>query len=262
MKIKMLCFAVFLLSLVSSAGGQDEKRAFLYLDAGIDLIGCNAPEKDYIRGDIDPNPYDDVTFGPDNVTDQITSLLYADYLGVKFEYRVLKNKVGIAGGLRYSWLISSIGRSSYWSDTPEYFYLQYAQDGTNTEYAKVREVVQKAGYVGIPLELSVYPFNPRVVNLYFKAGASFNFNVTNKTDIVFYNEEMEPYEDEVAEVIEEPWPFYSSLYLGIGLLVPKSAKPGFNIEFCIPVGMITTGDPALVDSKAGVGFHLMFRIPL
>jgi hypothetical protein len=261
MKKKFLFASVFLCILAGFASGQDEKRSFAYLETGIDLIGCEAPEKDYIRGDIDLYPYDDVTRGPDFVADQITNLLHTDFLGVKFEYRMLNNKLGIAGGLRYTRVVSSIGKSSYWSDAPEYFYLQFAQDGTNTEYAKVMEITQKSGYLGIPLELNIYPFRPRRVSLYFKAGATFNYNVTSRTDLVFYNEEMDPYEEEVAQIIEDPYPFYSSLYLGMGLQICRSGKPGCNLEFCIPVGMITAGESGFYVPQTGVGFRFAFRIP-
>lgn len=262
MKNKFISLSVFLCILAGYATGQDEKRTFLYIGTGIDFIGCEPPEKDYIRGDIDPNPYDNVTFGPDYVTDEIRSLLHADFLCVKFEYRVLNRKLGIAGGLRYTRVVSSIGRPSYFSDSPEYFYLQYAQDGTNTEYAKVREIIQRSGYAGIPLEFRIYPYEPRRVNLYFMAGGSFNFNVLNRTEIVFYKEEMEPYEEEVSESIEDPYPFYASLHLGAGLQIGRPGKPGFNLEICVPAGMITTGETGFVDPDTGIGFRLMFRLPL
>jgi len=264
MKKKFLLASVFLCILAGFTNGQDEKRAFLYLETGIDLIGCEAPDKDYIRGDINLNPYNDVTYGPDFVSDQITNLLHTDFLGLKFEYRMLNNKLGMAAGVRFTRVVSSIGKSSYWSqgsESSEYFYLQYAQNGTNTEYAKVSSITQKSGYLGIPLELNLYPFNPHKVNLYFKAGATFNYNITHKTDLVFWNDDMEPYEEEVAAVIEDPYPFYASLYLGLGLQVRPAGKPGFNLEFCIPVGMITPAEPGFYDPNTGVGFRLNFRIP-
>jgi hypothetical protein len=261
MKKKLLSASIFLSILTGFTYGQDEKRSFLYLETGIDLLGCEAPVKDYIRGDIYQNQYD-INPGPDFVSDQVTNLLHADFLGLKFEYRILNNKLGVAGGLRYTRVVSSIGKSSYWSDVDEkYFYLQYAQNGTNTEYAKVREITQKSGYLGIPLELNFYPFTPHNVNLYFKAGATFNFNIASHTDLVFWNEEMEPYEEEVAKVIEDPYPFYSSLYLGFGLQIRPSGKPGFNLEFCVPAGMITAGENGFYDPRTGVGFRLTFRIP-
>ena len=262
MKNKLLSGFAFLFILSGFAYGQDEKRSFLYIETGIDLLGCEAPEKEYIRGDIYPNQYDDMNPAPDFVADQVTNLLYTDFLGLKFEYRVLNNKLGVAGGLRYTRVVSSIGKSSYWSDNDEeYFYLQYAQNGTDTEYAKVREITQRSGYLGIPLELNLYPFAAQKVNPYFKAGATFNFNVASRTDLVFWNEEMETYEEEVAAVIEDPYPFYSSLYLGFGLQIRPAGKPGFNLEFCFPVGMITTGEEGFYDPRIGVGFRLTFRIP-
>jgi hypothetical protein len=261
MKTKLLIISVLCLFLTYKSWSQDEKRKFLYLETGIDFISCEPPGKDYIRGDIDANPYDNPYYETDYVADQIRSLLHTSYAGLKFEYRILNNKLGISGGLRYTWYVSSIGKPAYWTDTPEYFFVQYGQDGTNTEYAKVKEITQRSGYLGVPVELRFYPFRQRSLNVYFKAGASFNYNITDKTNIVFYNDDMAPYEDEVSRIIEDPCTFYASLYLGVGLQIVRAAKPGINIEFNIPVGIETPGDPGFVDPQSGVGFQLMFRIP-
>jgi hypothetical protein len=255
MKTKFLFFSVFVFILIASLKGQEEKRKFLYVETGIDFISCEAPDKDYIRGDIDPYNYG-------YVTDQLRSLLHMEYLGVKLEYRFLNNLFGAVGGLRYTRMVSSIGKTSYWSETPDFFYVLYSQDGTTTEYAKVREIVQKSDYLGLPLELRIYPNKDYAVNVYYKLGAAFNLKIRNKKDMVFFNEAMEPYRDEIYQVTEDPGPFYASFYLGVGLKVGKLAKPGANLEVCFPVGILPADEPAFVTPQAGGGFQLMVRIPL
>ncbi|MBN2762665.1 MAG: outer membrane beta-barrel protein [Bacteroidales bacterium] len=254
MKTKFLFLGVFLLSLTYFLKGQEEKQKFLYVETGIDFISCESPEKDYIRGDIDPYSYG-------YVTEQLRSLLHQEYVGVKFEYRLLKNLLGISGGFRYTRMISSIGKSTYWSEASDFFYVLSRQDGTTTEYAKVREIVQKSDYLGVPVELRIYPNKDYAVNIYYKIGATFNLNIINKEEGLFYSEEMNPYRDEVSNVTEDPLPFYASVNLGAGLKIGKQAKPGANFEVSFPVGIIPSDENAFVTPQMGVGFQLMVRIP-
>ena len=255
MKTKFLLSGIAAFFLVNSLSGQEGKRPFLFVETGIDFISCESPEKDYIRGDIDPYNYG-------YVTDQLRSLLHMEYLGVKLEYRLLNDLLGAAGGLRYTRMISSIGRTAYWSDTPDFFYVLYKQDGLTTEYAKVREIVQKTDYLGIPLELRIYPNKDWAINVYYKLGATFNVRIRNKKEVVFYSDAMKPYSDEISRVTEDPGTFHASLYLGAGLKIGKLAKPGANFEISFPIGILPSGEPGFVTPQAGGGCQLMVRIPL
>jgi len=234
---------------------QDKKLKFIYLESGIDLISCEQPEKEYIRADVDPYYYD-------FVSDHIRSLLYNEYFGVKFEYRLMKNLLGVSGGLRYNRMVSSIGKTAYWSESPDFFYVNFWNDETNTEYAKVLEINQKSDYIGIPLELRIYPYKDYPVNVYFKAGGSFNLLAGSKTNLVFKDETMNQYERNVVSVIEEPSSYFASFSLGVGLKIGKLAKPGFILEASIPVGIVTPEKATFVTPQGGAGFQFMVRIPL
>ncbi len=255
MKTKFLLLGFLVFSLIQMLKGQEGKRPFVFVEGGIDFISCESPEKDYIRGDIDPYNYG-------YVTDQLRSLLHAEYLGVKLEYRLLNNVIGASGGLRYTRMISSIGKTSYWSDTPDFFYVMYKQEGLTTEYAKVREMIQKTDYVGIPLEFRIYPNKDWMVNIYYKLGAALNIKVRNKKEAVFYSDAMKSYSDEVNRVTENPGPFHASLFAGVGLKLGKLTKPGGNLEITFPVGILPSGEPGFVTPEAGGGCQVMFRIPL
>ncbi|MBN1414362.1 MAG: outer membrane beta-barrel protein [Bacteroidales bacterium] len=257
MKTKFIVPFVLLCFLMSSLNGQEITRKFYYyVEGGIDFIGCEAPEKDYIRGDVDPYYYD-------NVTDNLRALLYKSYAGAKMERRVWNDKIGILAGIRYTMVENSVGKTSYWSDSPDFFYLQVSpsENNTITEYYKVTEIIQRSHYIGIPLEMRIYPYEDRVFNLYFKIGASFNFSISDNTNVVFFNADMGQYEDEVADIIEEPYAFYSSLYAAAGLKIGRQTKPGVNFEFCVPAFMITTGSSGLVNPTTGCGFQLNIRLP-
>ena len=255
MKTKLFFSVVLFLHLGISLLGQEKKPMFLYLESGIDFISCEQPSKDYIRADIEPY-YDHFA------ASHIRALMYNDFFGVRFEYRLAKNLLGISGGLRYSRMITSIGKPAYWSDSPEFFYVHYRTDGMNTDYAKVLELNQKSDYIGIPVELRIFPYEEHLINVYYKAGASININVGSKTDVVFFDDSMNAYEEDVSDVVESPYSFFGSLNLGIGIKVGRLSKPGFIIEASFPVGMLTPGKASFVNPEAGAGAQVMLRIPL
>jgi hypothetical protein len=255
MKTKIILLAIFLCILTNSIHGQDEKRKFLFLETGIDGIGCSTPDKDYIRAVSDPST-------SQYYSDKIIALMMLESIGLKFEYRTVSNKFGFSGGLQYTRMITSIGRDSYMSSAPDYFYVHYDPNSINTEYAKVRELNQKVDYLGIPLELRIYPYKDRKVNFYYKAGVSFNLKINSKSDIVFYNDFMEMYRNNVIKVVEKAAPYYTTFNLGLGLKVGKSEKPGFSIEVNAPIEVIFPDKSYFVKPQAGGGFQIMARIPI
>jgi hypothetical protein len=255
MKTKFILTGFFLLLLAGSLFGQDKKLKFIYLESGIDFIDCDEPYKDYIRADVE-------TYYDDFISEGIRGLMFNEYFGVKFEYRLLKNLLGVSSGLRYNRTVSSIGKTTYWSDSPDFFYVRYWNDGTTSEYAKVREINQTSHYIGIPVELRIYPYKDRLINIYYKAGVSFNLNVGSKTGIVLQSEEMNTYERDVVQAVEGPQSYFGSFHLGLGLKVGRLPKPGFIIEASIPVGILTPDEASFVTPQAGAGFQFMIRVPL
>ncbi len=255
-KIKSIILIIFLYFQINTVWGQQERAKFWGVEAGMNFIICNPPEKDFIRGDIS-------SYGAGKVTDNLEGLLNTGYLGAKTELRSLNNKFGLLGGIRYTRIISSIGKNTYWSETPNFFYLLYRQDGITTEYFKVRELNQTSDYLGVPIELRFFPFNQEKFRIYFKAGAEFNFLLKTKKDVVFYNKAMESYQNEVIEIIGEPNSFYSSLYFSAGFRLGKDSKPGINFEICLPYFFLTTEVSSLVtpQDQQGYGFQLNIQIP-
>jgi hypothetical protein len=251
-RVTLLLIVISLLSL--NVRGQEEKRKFLSLEASINGIGCAAPDKEYIRAVNDQNF--------DYYSNQIKALMTINYIGLRFEYRVINNLFGLSGGLRYSRMAASIGRDSYLSSDPDYFYVNYNQSELNTEYAKVREINQKGDYLGIPLEVRLYPQKEHKIKLYYKAGVSFNIKVHSKSDISFFNESMEQYQAEVIKVIEKPSPNFTTFHIGLGLKIGKSDKPGISIETYTPLGVRFPKGSYLVKPLAGSGIQLLLSIPI
>jgi hypothetical protein len=231
------------------------KRQFIFLETGVDGISCSAPDKDYIRAISGPSV-------SEFYTDKIMALMMLESIGLKLEYRTANNKFGFSAGLRYTRMNTSIGRDSYMSGAPDFFYVNYDQNGLNTEYAKVRELSQKSDYLGIPIELRIYPYKDRKVSFYYKAGVSFNLKINSKSDVVFYDTSMENYRNDVIKVVEKASPYYTTLYLGVGLRVGKSEKPGFSLEINAPVGVIFPAKSYFVNPQSGGGVQIMARIPV
>lgn len=255
MKTKLFLALVLLFLSAGLVQGQEKHPLFLFVESGIEFISCEQPSKDYIRADIEPY-YDHYP------SSSIRALMHNDLFGVRIEYRIARNLLGISAGLRYSRMITSIGKPAYWSDSPEFFYVHYRTDGLNTEYARVHELTQKADYIGIPVELRIYPYAEHLINFYYKAGATFNINAGSKTDVAFFDDKMDPYKGDVAEVVESAYSFYGSFNLGIGIKVGRLPKPGFIVEASFPIGMLTPGKDSFVSPEAGAGAMIMVRIPL
>jgi hypothetical protein len=159
---------------------------------------------------------------------------------------------------------SSLGKESYWSNSSDFFYLLFSQEGTKTEYMKVKEIDQVTGYIGIPLELKIYPYiKERKTNIYvyYKIGSDFNFRIHSRTSAVFSNDAMEQYEDAIGDVVEKPWSFYSSVHLGIGFRIGKHEKPGVNIEFLYPAAIWGQDKQGLVNPEGGGGVQVNVRLP-
>jgi hypothetical protein len=254
MKKRLVLLLIFIPVFTLSVLGQEDKRKFIFLEAGIDGIGCAAPDKEYIRAVNDQNF--------EYYSDQIKSLMTINYFGFRFEYRVLNNLFGLSTGLRYSRMVTSIGRDSYLSSDVDYFYLNYNQSGINTEYAKVLEINQKGDYLGIPLEVRLYPRKEHKIKIYYKVGASFNLRVHSKSDISFFNKSMEQYQSDVIKVVENSSPNFTTFHIGLGLKIGKSNKPGISIETYTPIGVRFPKGSFLVDPLAGSGFQLIVSVPL
>jgi hypothetical protein len=254
MKQKIIILLILTPILIKNVWGQKENRQFLIFEAGINEIGCAAPDNEYIRAVNDQNS--------DYYSDQIKSFMTIGDITLRFEYRVIHNLLGISAGLQYSTMITSIGRDSYMSSGPDYFYVKYDQYDLTTEYAKVCEISQKGNYVGIPLEIRLYPQKVHKIKLYFKTGLSFNLKVHSESDISFFSESMEQYKAEVMKVIENPSPSYTTFHIGLGLKIGKSDKPGIAIETYTPLGVRFPKGSYLVDPLAGSGIQLLFSVPI
>jgi hypothetical protein len=252
-KVSSIFLALLLIAL--SAAGQNDLRSFLYFETGFDGIGGYAPEKDYIRA------MNSSYFFADHFAESIHGMMMIPYAGVRYERMISGNFLGISGGLRYSIMYSFIGRPSCMTGSDDYFYVNYNENGTDTEYARVTELNQKTGYVGIPLELRMTPGKDRFIKVFFKAGFSFNFKLHSASNVVFYDDSMNQYKNEVLGLIEDPAGYYSAFNLGGGLKIGRNTGTSVILGMNAPALVLIPGNDEFVKPVAGGGISLIVRIP-
>lgn len=254
MKIKFNFLIILLCFYAGASTSQETGKKFFGIEAGMTLISCEMPDMTYIRGDM-------LSYPSDFALSSITSLMYNSFAGIKSEFFSANDKFGFAGGVRYTLTVGSIGKRNYWANNTNYFYLLFRQDGINTEYLKVKDIIQSSDCIGIPLEVRFFPYKPRWFRLYFKLGAEINFRLQTNTDVVFYDNLMEGYQKEVAEIVGQPESFSSSIYGAVGIRIGRKLRPALNLEIAVPVVFLTSESSAMVNPVAGGGFQLNVQLP-
>jgi len=255
MKNKLKIPLVFLCLYAGFSTAQEGGKMFLGIEAGMTFMGSEMKNVDYVRAEMPAYPMYYYS------SSSISSMYYSSFVGLKPEFFLKNDKFGLAVGLRYLRTNASIGKDQYTGTNTNFFYLLYRQDGINTEYLKVKEIIQASDCIGIPLEFRYFVYKPRLFRLYFKLGAEVNFRLRTKTDVVFYDIAMEPYQDEVTEIVGQPELFSASLYGSVGLRVGRNSKPTASVELCAPVIALNQEFSAMVSPIAGVGFQVNIQLP-
>ncbi|MFC2104477.1 hypothetical protein ACFLS4_03890 [Bacteroidota bacterium] len=253
--IVSLFFFVFAIHIY---GQEKEKEMpiikFICIEIGIDFLDSDIPNYDFIRGDIS-------YLGSVSATDYLSGYFQKWYFGLKAEVRSKNNKFGLLGGIRYSSTNSSLGKNTYWESSSDYFFLLLNQEGTTTEFLKIKEVNNSADYIGIPLEIRYFPYKPRAFRLYFKVAAEFNYLLSDKSEVIFENNTMQNYEAEVLDKFDKPDNFYTAVYGAVGWNLNLKNKVYINFEVDVPSIFLADYSSGLIDPIAGGGFQLFVQIP-
>jgi hypothetical protein len=260
MKIKSVFLFYFFLCFFSKftwAQAQEETRLmYVGIETGMTFIESDITNMNSIRGDVP-------SYSNGYSTNSLTTLTYKSFIGIKSEIFSLNDRFGLSAGLRYSGIISSLGKGDYMANSTNYFYWLYSQDGVNTEYLRVKEINQKSKYIGIPVELRFFPARrPHLFRIYAKLGVEINCLLQTKTDVVFYDNAMDPYKNDIIAKIEKPSTFYSSIYGGGGIRIGRDLKPSVSLEICMPYLFLTPESTGLVNPIFGGGFQLNVQIPI
>lgn len=255
MKIKLTPLIVFLLFYASISTAQEAKQLFLGIEAGMTFMSCEMKNTDYIRAEMPSYPYE-------YSSNSITSQMFNSFVGLKPEFFLKNDKFGVAAGLRYTRMHAWISKDQYSETNANFFYLLFRQDGVNTEYLKVKEINQATDCIGIPLEIRYFAYKPHLIRLYFKLGVEVNFRLRTETDVVFVDNAMEQYQDDVTEIVGQPELVGASLYASAGLRIGKSSsKPTVSVELCAPVINLNYEPNSMVSPIAGGGFQVNIQLP-
>jgi hypothetical protein len=238
------------------SSAQETRLKYIGIDVGTTFIESEISEMDYIRSS---TPSYMMMYSANS----ITSSSYKNSLGVKFEILSLNDRFGLLGGIRFSHINSSIGKTDYWTNNTDYFYWLYRQDGINTEYLRINEINQNSDYIGVPIEVRYFTAKrPRKFQLYFKLGIEVNCLLKSKTGILFYSSAMKPYEKDLIGMLDEPERISVAAYGGGGFKIGKDQKPSISVEATIPYMFLTSESSGLLKPLYGGGFQLNFQIPI
>jgi hypothetical protein len=177
------------------------------------------------------------------------------YVGAKIEKRTANDRFGISTGLRFTRLYSGIKKSG----TPEFFYVLLRETGTTTEFLRVKELRETSAYLGIPLELRFFPYDKKWLRLFLFAGSEWSYRLKSKTNVVFFNAEMDIHQSTLREILGRSESWYAAGYIGAGFTIGKE-KPRFSLAVTGPL-FITNTVSTLNKPFTGGGFKVQYHIP-
>jgi hypothetical protein len=235
---------------------QDTRLKYFGVESGMNFTMSEMSDMDAIRGDI-PN------YSMGYSASNLTSLSYTWYAGVRSEIFSLNDRFGLQSGLRFSQICNTIGKDEYWGGSTNYFYWLYRQEGTETEFLKIKEIRQNTGYLGIPVELRYFVSRrPRLFQLYGKLGAVVDFRVSTRTRVEFKDPAMEIFEKNISDQVDQPGPVSFAMYAGSGFKIGTDQKPSVSVEACFPFFILTAKSSGMLRPLFGGGFQLTFQVPI
>ncbi len=193
---------------------------------------------------------------------EILSVTSGFQLGMKYEYFYSRFNTGISAGIRYTGYRTEI--SGFSSSNADFFYLRYSILGTDTKFARVKDISEVNNFISIPLEIRVVPLHYRDIGLFFRAGAEFSrFNLKKDTNIDFQDTSMNSYEDNILENIGVTTnKNYATLYGTVGVQYGKENKANYLFEIFLPSYFITDHNFAISEVDYLEGFKFSVQFPL
>lgn len=257
MRTKLFFLTVFLSLMVRVVLSQEANIKFIGIEAGTDFIASDLIFKDNLRGDV-PSYYN-----MGEASKSLTTLCNSWYAGIKAEKFWFKNELGISTGLRFTQINSSVSNSA------NFFYLLYQQNGLNSEYLRMTDIVQKSDYFGIPVDIRLFPFkgdySGYIIDFsrcYFKTGLAFNYRIQTKTSVSFYDKTMDQYKGNVAKMVGNPKAFCLGFNLSVGYKCKIPNISNINFEVSLLTAFFTKETSGLVNPQAGSGLQISIQLPI
>jgi len=176
------------------------------------------------------------------------------------EIRFNNNTFGYFIGIRFSKLTSTLSANSNYTSN-EFFYFLLKQEGLNTDYLKIMSFEEYSQYIGIPLEVRCFFYEPRFLRFYSKISTVISSRLSTSHKVEYYNPAMDEYNDEVVDKFDEPANLLWELGLCAGLRIGQDDGPSLDIEVSMPSFILSNNTSSLVDPNVGFGFRVGFQYP-
>lgn len=235
---------------------HNSKLINLGFDCGTSTYSTSLKENDAIRAT------SSTTFFDQNGSYELKTSTNRSHYGIKAELLSSNGYIGIATGIRYTQINSKIDRDEWFDLGKSKFYILYNQDNTNTEYAQVEYVKQRAEYLGIPLDFRLFTSRPRFFRLFLKLGLDFSLKIADKTSINFLNTSMNPYEQQVANALGKPSSVLTTFNPGIGFKLGNNDGVNVSFEVNVPSYIISTNASTFAKNNLGIGVQLYIYYPI
>jgi hypothetical protein len=165
---------------------------------------------------------------------------------------------GISSGLRLSMSFASL----HSPDNSDFFWL-LKEEGTTTDYVRLKSFSEHSFFVGIPVELRyLLSRRPRVFQTYFKIGAVANFRIATANSVKFSNQSMSKYEKEICSQIKPDGIFNLMVNPAFGFKIGRNCNPLANLEFQVPFFAYGAKNvSSLIYPEAGMNFNISLQFP-
>lgn len=254
--MKWIFLTYFLCIHLSITFSQEFKLQNIGFDWGLIFLDNKIYDPGHIRGDVSASD-------EDHASTSILSFSFRYSTGIKTEFYFLNNMFGFSPGIRYSRTYDIAGKWGLFTEGQNFFYWLYREEGVNTEYMRVKRIYQRSDYLGIPVEIRFFPARrPHRMQFYLKLGAEVDFRLQTQTNIVFRDERMHSYEEEVASQVGKPGHVGFSMYQCFGFRIGSDANSTFSIEAVLPGFNLTSRTSGLLKTFYGGGIQFHLQIPI
>lgn len=186
------------------------------------------------------------------------------HIGLKLEY-MLNARFAVSAGARFSENnIRLKSDNDYVLFNRDYFLWKVSEEGLNTDYVSIQNILQTNYYVGIPLEIKFFPRKKDYfVRHFFTLGTALNFLVNSSNDVEFQYPRMGKYLSVIQKQIGEPAIFQGLFYAGFGLKIGSTRHAFGEIEFQFPICSFADNKVnSLIQASTGFGIRAAFYLPV
>jgi hypothetical protein len=232
---------------------QESNYRYLVIDLGFESYFTDynaAPE--YVRQDISRYAYDGYTYN------SYQSSYSKWHTSIKTEKLLFSNRIGLISGIRYQQVYSEFGTG--YSSSGYYYFLTHSE-GQISEYLKVSKIREKSSCLGIPVELRYFFYKTGFVRVFTKAAIDVSYRFSTKYQVDFYDSEMNPYYQEVLDLLGDLDNIFTSIYFTGGIKMGNDEGISMNIEIIYPAFILSPSTSLIANPEYGGGVQVSVQYP-